>query len=483
MLTRNILKRAQLQKRTITSSYDALATEKEAVTTTEYKFPSFLTRVAPTQVTTLDNGFRIVTEPREGETAAVGVFIGAGSRHENASNNGVAHFLEHMYFKGTKKRTGRDLEVEFENAGAHMNAHTSREYTAFTSHCLKGDVDRSVDALADVLLHSEISKENIQSERGTILREMEEVNQNIDEVLFDQLHLSAYQSTSLGYTILGPEENIKSLTRNQMIEYRNTFYTAPRMVLVGAGNVSHEKMVELGKKYFEGVPSTSQTAQSDKTPEAHYIGSDVQVLNPEIPLMHGAIAFQGPGVASGDNIALSLIQIMLGSYDRSMGASKYITTPLCSAVSENEWARYLTPFSHAYSDTSLFGVHFISDGSEETSDSFMCGVVSHMTRFAYKVNPEELARAKNLLKNQVISAYEGGLSRALEEIGRNMLYYGRRPNVAEMFARIDAVTANDVKHVAGKYIFDKDPVVAVIGNTGHAVDYTWLRIHTYQWKV
>lgn len=355
-----------------------------------------------------------------------------------------------------------------------MNAHTSREYTAFTSHCLKNDVDRSVDALADVLLHSEISNENIEAERGTILREMEEVNQNIDEVLFDQLHLTAYQGSSLGYTILGPEENIRRLTRNQMENYRNTYYTAPRMVLVGVGNVSHEKMVELGEKYFAQLPSQSQTSVSDKTPEASYLGSDIRVNNPDIPLLHCAIAFEGPGVASGDNVALSLIQIMLGSYDKSMGVSKYVTTPLGTSVSEYNWARYVSPFNHAYSDTSLFGIHFISDGLEENTDSVMCGVVNHMSRFAYKVNPVELARAKNLLKNQMLSAYEGGLSRSLEEIGRNMLYFGRRPNVAEMFARIDAVTVDDVRHVAYKYIFDKDPVVAAIGQTDHIVDYTYV---------
>lgn len=492
-LARSILQRTQsrmIQKRmassavsTHTETAGLAEMEHEAIATPQYRFPDYLTRVAPTQVTTLDNGFRIVTEPRQGETAAVGVYIGAGSRHENRMNNGVAHFLEHMYFKGTKRRTARDLEVEFENAGAHMNAHTSREYTAYTSHCLSGDVDRSVDALADVLLNSEISVKDIEAERGTILREMEDVNQNIDEVLFDQLHLTAYQGSSLGYTILGPEENIRRISRSQMLEYRNTFYTAPRMVLVGTGNVSHEKLVELGERYFSELPTQSKTNKPDTTPDAFYVGSDIHVLNPDIPLLHLTIAFEGPGLASGDNIALNLIQLMLGSYDKSMGASKYVTTPFLADMIDADLARYLAPFHHAYSDTSLFGIHSISSGVEDGTDSLMCGIVRHMSRFAYKVNSDELERAKNLLKNQVLMSYEGGLSRSVEEIGRNMLYFGRRPSIAEMFARIDAVTVDDIKATADKYIFDKDPVVAAIGNTEHAVDYTWLKLHTYQWRI
>jgi processing peptidase subunit beta len=459
-----------------TASY-APTVGSEMVKAVSYKFPEFLTRSAPTQITTLPNGFRVVTEPRVGETAAVGVFIGAGSRHEDINNNGVAHFLEHMYFKGTQKRSSKDLEVEYENAGSYMNAHTSREYTAFTSHCLRDDVDRSVDSLADVLLNSRFDPQLIESEKSTIIREMEEVNTNIEEVLFDNLHATAFQGSSLGFTILGPKENILRMTRQQMINYRSTYYTAPRMVLVGVGNVDHSHLVKLGEKYFNQVPAKSLGA----TPETRYVGSDIQLYNPEIPFMHLAIGFEGPSISSPDILVLNVIQLLIGSYDKAMGIGKHVSTSFCSKIAEKDLARSVVPFNHAYSDTGLFGVHIVSDGGKDT-DTLMVSAVSEMTRLCYKVNDIELERAKNLLKSQMLASYEGGLSGVLEEVGRQMLFYGRRPSVAEMFARIDAITSNDVRRVATKYIYDKDPVIASIGKTEESLEYSWLRIHTYQWR-
>ncbi len=373
------------------------------------------------------------------------------------------------------------MEVEFENTGSLLNAHTSREYTAFTSHCLKNDVDRSVECLSDILLNSQFSRENVEAEKSTILREMEEVNQNIDEVLFDQLHATAFPQSALGYPILGSRENVQKMTREQMIDYRNTYYTAPRMILVGVGNVKHEELVKLGEKYFSNVPKEPVSETKAETPHARYIGGDVHIYNPDIPLLHLAIGFEGPSLSSSDILTLNVIQLLMGTYDRSNGAGKYVTTQFCSRIADMDLARSVVPFNHAYSDKGLFGIHVISDGGKST-DTLMVETVSQMSKFCYKVNEDELSRAKNVLKNQMLASYEGSLSGVLEEIGKQMVFYNRRPNAAEMFARIDAITANDVKRVATKYIFDKDPVVAAIGQTEEVVDYSWLKLHTYSWK-
>jgi processing peptidase subunit beta len=455
----------------------------EAIPVPSYQLPEFLLRSPGTQITTLSNGVKVVTDPRVGETASVGVFIKAGSRNENKSNNGVAHFLEHMYFKGTKKRSARALEVEFENAGALMNAHTSREYTAFTSHCLKGDVDRSVDCLADVLLNSELKEEDIENERSTILREMEEVNLSIEEALYDELHASAFQKSSLGFTILGPKENILSITRKQMLDFRDTHYIAPKMALVAVGDVDHEELVKLGETYFSNVPTSPINGRIEKPDCPNYIGSDVRIQNDEIPNLHMAIAFQGPGLTSADILVISIIQLLLGSYDRTMGAGRYIPQNLANTIAENNLARLCLPFNHAYSDTGLFGVQTISTGEEEGTDALMCEIVHQMTKLCFRVFPEEVERAKNIFKTQILAQYEGNLRGVLEEAGRQILFYGRRPSAAEMFARIDAITVDDVKRVATKYIHDQDPVLAAIGQTEEMIDYNWLRSFTVAWRL
>lgn len=449
----------------------------------KYAFPDFLRKAAPTKVTTLENGFRVVSEPRIGSTAAVGVFIKAGSRQENKYNNGVAHFLEHMYFKGTKNRTAQSLEIEYENAGAQLNAHTAREYTCFTSHCLANDIERSVDSLSDILLNSNISRKDIESERSTILREQQEVATNVDEVLFDELHQAAFPDSSLGFTILGPKENIQTLTQEQMIEYRDTFYTAPNMILVGVGNVDHNELVRLGQKYFGKLPSEPKHGLSNTVSPANYVGGEIRIHDTDIKQLYSCIAFKGPSIDSADILVVNLIQILLGNWDQAMGVGKHIASPFCASIAEMQLARSVSVFNHAYSDTGLFGVQLLSEGEQlQDIDTLHCLTANSMTRLCYKVREDDLERAKNIFKNQILSQYEGRLDSVLEEIGKQMLFYGRRPTAAEMFARIEKVTPDDVMRVANKYIYDKDPVVVNIGDTDNAIDWTWIRMFTYWWR-
>merc|ERR1719383_1711881 len=182
---------------------------------------------------------RVASEDSGAPTATVGLWVDTGSRYETAANNGVAHFLEHMAFKGTSKRSQTDLELEVENMGAHLNAYTSREQTVFYAKCLSGDLEQAVEILSDIITNSNFGEQEIERERGVILREMQEVEMNLQEVVFDHLHAVAYQGTPLGRTILGPAKNIKSINRNDLTQYIKTHYKGPRMVLAGAGGVTH----------------------------------------------------------------------------------------------------------------------------------------------------------------------------------------------------------------------------------------------------
>lgn len=382
-----------------------------------------------------------------------------------------------MYFKGTPTRTGEQLEAEYEVSGAQLNAHTAREYTCFTSHCLQNDVSRSVDSLSDILLNPLIKQEHIDAERQTILREQQDVETNIEEVLFDRLHESAFELSSLGRTILGSKQNIKSLTRNQMLDFRKNHYTGPNMTLVGVGDINHNDFVNLAKKYFNNL--SSQTVELEKT---QYLGSELKVWDDKIPLLYQAIAFQGPPIHSAEILTVNIIQILLGSWDMAMGAGKHISSNLCSFVAEEGLARSISAFNHAYSDTGLFGVQTVCDPDEEKTESLNLEVMGQMTKLSYKVREEDLIRAKNVLKNQILANYEGRLENVCEEIGKQLLFFGRRPTLSEMFARIDNITTEQVKAVAQKYIYDQDPVAVSVGNCLWAVDYNWLRSMTYYWR-
>lgn len=223
----------------------------------------------------MDSGLRVASETVQGsETATVGVWIDAGSRYETAENNGVAHFLEHLAFKGTEKRTQQQLEVEIENMGGHLNAYTSREQTVYFAKVLKNDVGKAVEILSDVLLNSKIDEGAIERERDVILREMAEVNKQQEELVLDHLHATAFQGTGLGRTILGPEENIRSLQKSQLVDYIQQHYTAPRMVIAGAGAINHEELCGYAAEHFGNLPTASKDGVDIAMEPAVFTGSD-----------------------------------------------------------------------------------------------------------------------------------------------------------------------------------------------------------------
>lgn len=187
----------------------SLLSRAQSAAASSLNYPSYVLNAPATEVTTLANGLRVASEGSHGETATIGVWIGAGSRYETAQNNGAAHFLEHMAFKGTAKRTQQQLELEIENMGGHLNAYTSREQTVYYAKVFKKDVPRAVDILSDILQNSKLDDAAIERERDVILREMEEVNKQQEEVIFDRLHETAFMGNGLGRTILGPIENVR----------------------------------------------------------------------------------------------------------------------------------------------------------------------------------------------------------------------------------------------------------------------------------
>lgn len=277
---------------------------------------------------------RVATEDSGAATATVGLWIDAGSRYETDKNNGVAHFLEHMAFKGTAKRSQTDLELEVENLGAHLNAYTSREQTVFYAKCLSKDVSKAVEILGDIIQNSKLGEAEIERERGVILREMQEVESNLQEVVFDHLHATAYQGTPLGNTILGPTKNIKSITRQDLKDYIDTHYNTPRIVLSGAGGVKHSELVQLAEKEL-GKLKNSFDGNAPTLSPCRFTGSEVRVRDDTLPLAHIAIAIEGCGWTDQDNIPLMVANTLIGAWDRSQGAGVNNASNLARASAES----------------------------------------------------------------------------------------------------------------------------------------------------
>lgn len=431
-----------------------------------------------TRVTVLPNQMRVASEFTPGSTATVGVWIESGTRFETEENNGTAHFLEHMAFKGTERRSKESLELEVENMGAHLNAYTSREQTVYYAKVFEKDVAQAVDILSDILLNSKLNPEAINRERSVILREEEEVAKSEEEVTFDRLHSMAYQNTPLNKLILGSRENIASITRDDLQSYIKTHYTAPRCVLVGAGAIDHDQLCELGAKAFVDLPTESVDAvrkEIEMNP-SYFTGSEVRNREDDMPLAHVAFAWEGPSWTHGDSVPMMVLHALLGSWDRSSMVGSSVMSRMCARAAEMPGTQKVSTFNTVYSDTSLFGVYYIAE--PKGIDDVQWGLQYEITRTCFQVEEEQLERAKATLKTNLLLSLDD-TSQIAEDIGRQVLCYGRRVPTAEMFARIDAVDEATIMRVSMEYLFDREMAVSSMGPVGYLPDYNWMRRRNY----
>ncbi|KAK3300540.1 Metalloenzyme, LuxS/M16 peptidase-like protein [Chaetomium fimeti] len=411
-----------------------------------------------TETTTLKNGLTVATQYSPyAQTSTVGVWIDAGSRAETAETNGTAHFLEHLAFKGTSKRTQHQLELEIENMGGHLNAYTSRENTVYFAKAMNDDVPQCVDILQDILQNSKLEEAAIERERDVILRESEEVEKQVEEVVFDHLHATAYQGQSLGRTILGPRENIRDITRTELSNYVKNNYTADRMVLAGAGGIPHQQLVEMADRYFSKLPSkspeTSAYALSKKKPD--FIGSDVRIRDDTIPTA---------------NIAIAAI---VGNYDKALGNAPHQGSKLSGIVHKNDLANSYMSFSTSYSDTGLWGIYLVTDKLGSVDD-LVHFALREWSRLSSNVTEAEVERAKAQLKASILLALDGTTAVA-EDIGRQIVNTGRRMSPGEIERVIDAITEKDVMEFANRRLWDQDIAISAVGSVEGLFDYARVR--------
>uniref|UniRef100_A0A7N6B516 Mitochondrial-processing peptidase subunit beta n=1 Tax=Anabas testudineus TaxID=64144 RepID=A0A7N6B516_ANATE len=407
--------------------------------------------VPETKVTTLENGLRVASEDSGLTTCTVGLWIDAGSRYENERNNGTAHFLEHMAFKGTRKRSQLDLELEIENMGAHLNAYTSREQTVYYAKAFSKDLPRGIEH---------------KSEKTQTFLET-----NLQEVVFDYLHATAYQSTALGRTILGPTENIKTINRGDLVEYITTHYKGPRIVLAAAGGVAHDELINLAKYHFGKLPGRYQ-GEAPALPPCHFTGSEIRVRDDKMPLAHIAIAVEAVGWSHPDTIPLMVANTLIGNWDRSFGGGVNLSSKLAQMTCQGNLCHSFQSFNTCYTDTGLWGLYMVCEPG--TINDMMHFTQMEWMSLCTSVTETDVARAKNLLKTNMLLHLDGSTP-ICEDIGRQMLCYSRRIPLHELEARIDAINAKTIKDVCTKYIYNKAPAIAAVGPIEQLPDYNQIR--------
>jgi len=410
-------------------------------------------------ITTLDNGFRIVTENMSGlKSASVGIWIDTGGRNETLKQNGIAHFLEHMAFKGTLKRSSLDIAQAIENVGGYINAYTSREMTAYYARVLENDVPLAIDVISDILLNPIFDKQELETERGVILQEIGQSLDTPDDVIFDWLQETAYPDQPLGRTILGSTERVRNFSRDDLIGFVSDHYGPEQMVLSAAGAINHEEVVSQAKSLFDKkVP-----IKKSKAVGSLYSGGELQVEK-DLEQAHFALAFEAPGYLSDSIYASQIYSIALGGG---------MSSRLFQEIREKRGLCY-TIFAQAgaYSDTGLLTIY--SGTSSENLKNLSDITISEMKRAAIDFEQTELDRARVQMKAGMLMGLESASSR-VERLARMLIIWNRIPSLDEVVQKIDAVSLEDVRAFASNILLDQKPSLATYGPAANEISFSKL---------
>ena len=399
------------------------------------------------RVTTLENGLRVATDPMaELETAALGVWVDTGAGNEDLAVNGVSHMLEHMAFKGTKRRNALQIAEEIEAVGGQLNAYTSREQTAYFARMLKGDLPLALDILADILQNSIFDNDELARERDVVIQEIGQTNDTPDDLVFDLFQHAAYPDQPLGRSILGTVERVGGFDRETLMAYMADHYGGPNMVLAAAGGVDHDEIVGMAKEAFEILPALKNAGPAI----ACYEGGE-SLLQKPLEQVHYLMGFDGLSFGDDDFYAAQVLATVLGGG---------MSSRLFQEVREKRGLAYsVFAFSASYVDGGVFGV-YAATGPNDLSE--LVPVLSdEVIRAGLDVNDTETARARAQHKASIMMGLEAAGART-EHLGRQMLIYGRSITPHELVEKIDAVDAEAVRRVAGRLI-KSTPTVAAIG--------------------
>ncbi len=392
------------------------------------------------QLHTLSNGFRIITESMPGlKSASCGLWVGAGGRHETAVQNGIAHFLEHMAFKGTEKRSALQIAEEIEDVGGYINAYTSREMTAYYARCLSADVPRALDVISDIVLNPVFHHDDIETERHVILQEIGQAADTPDDIIFDWLHEVSYPAQSFGRTILGPEERVSRFAEADLRRFTGAHYGPDRMILSAAGGVDHATIVAQAEAIFGGLtPVGFPGAEA-----ARFVGGERREVK-DLEQVHFALSFEAPGYRNDDVYTAQL-------WSMAMGGG--MSSRLFQKIREERGLCYtIYAQSAAYDDTGQITIY--AGTSEDEIAELTQLTLDEMKRAADDMSEAEVNRAKAQLKAGLLMGLESPSSRT-ERNARLLSIWGRVPDLDEAVARIDAVTTAGIRAYGGRLLAPK----------------------------
>jgi len=399
-------------------------------------------------MTTLPNGLKIVTENTPGATACVGIFVGAGSRHETDSNAGATHLLEHMAFKSTETRSHFRTVHEVEHMGASLVAQAGREELSYSCTILGEHAPAVLEIMADTVLNPSFKDHEVDEQKAVCKVDIEDAKKNCQNLVTEAAHLAAYGNTGLGRSLMAYEKGLDNLDGDALKAFTASAFTAKNMVVSAAG-VDHAAFVTQVTKLFGGVVSGA----GPSVVKTKYVGGQYHTpCDTSDGFTHVVLGFEGPSWHDADLIPMCVLHSLMGggaSFSAGGPGKGMYSRLYTNVLTRHHWANNATAINNCYTDSGLFGIYGSSDGKHVPQ---LVQILSDQLKgMVGPLNDEELSRAKNMTRSSVSMNLE---SRPiiLEDMGKQVLCYGKRVGVAEVSKQISAVTAADIQRVAKKIL-------------------------------
>lgn len=387
----------------------------------------------------LENGVRIVTEKLPGvRSVAIGIWVGAGSRHESDHNSGISHFIEHLFFKGTKKRTASEIAESLDSVGGQLNAFTTKEFTCYYAKILDEHLDLAIDVLTDMFFNSKFQEEAIEKERGVIEEEIRMYEDTPDELIHDLFIKTVWPENPLGRPILGTIDSLKQITREDIISYMNDAYIPQKIVVAVAGNIDHFEVQNKLKPIFEGIKSKNSTISVD-SPVTRTDVSNIYRKTGQVQICLGT-----EGLSNLDERLYSVYII-----NSVMGGG--LSSRLVQSIREDRGLAYSVYSYHtSFSDTGLFT--FYAGTSPKKYNEVIGLLLQEIRRItAEGITEKELKSTKEQLKGNLFLGLESVSSR-MTRLGRTELSMNKIITPEEVVEKISAVTLEEI-HKAAKDLF------------------------------
>jgi predicted Zn-dependent peptidase len=398
---------------------------------------------------TLDNGIRLVHQTIPGLVAHCGIIINTGSRDESADDHGMAHFIEHMLFKGTKKRRAYHILSRLEDVGGELNAYTTKEETAIHASFLKDDYERAIDLISDIVFNSVFPEKEIEKEKDVVL---EEINSYLDtpaELIFDDFEELVFAGQPIGRNILGSEKSVKEFSREKVISFIGKNYGTDQIIFCSIGNISNEKILKIFKTCFGQIPPSIKYNASSSRWEYKPAFLTVKKDTYQNHYILGNLAYN---LKDPRRMGMYLLNNLLGG--QGMNSRLNLSLREKNGLAYNVESNY-TP----YSDTGVFSIYFGTD-SQNLEKSISITMAELKRLCTEKLGTIQLSKAKNQIKGYLARGFENHESLMLSH-GKSILVFDKVDNIEDLVKKIDLITASDLLEIANE-VFDPSKLSALL---------------------